>query len=795
MLRDIRYAARSLSRSPGFACAAILTFALGIGANTAIYSVLHAVVLAPLPYTEPDRLVQVLLFNTALNHPTYCSYPDFVDWQRQSRSFQQIAAYTGQGVDLTNPGPAEHLKGKEVTAGFFGVLGVKPALGREFSPEEDRFGGAPAAMISHKLWDERFARNPSAIGKAITLNGIDYTVVGVLPRDFRLPGEDADAYTALGHDDPFVRNDRTNHDVAAIARLAPRLTVGQAQAELNTVQEQIDRLNPQTERGLKTYIEPLKESIVGDVSKTLVLLFAAVGLVLLIACCNVANLLLARGTSRAREFSLRLALGANRTQVMRYVVTEGALLSLAGGTLGLAFAGWGMKAIRLAFGESLPRAEQIALDIPVLCFVVAVSLFVGIAFALVPAWQSSRVDLQASIRRHPVQNSFVILQVALSLILLTGASLLLRTIHNLWTVNPGFEAQHVLTFQVGLSSSVSKTAPQIRSTFRQLVERIRQIPGVRAADLTALVPMGAKYNEGPFWLGIRQPASMAEIPRAIYYPIGPDYPRTMKIPLLRGRALSRSDDTKSERVILIDSLLAQQYFGGGNPVGQTITVPHWGLARVVGVIGHVKQYGLDSAQAEKPQIYYSFYQLNDEWVPAFSSDVSIAVRSANSATIRNAITDAAGGQPVYNVHAIEDLVSHSMDAQRLPMLLLSAFALLALALAFIGIYGVISYSTNQRAPEFAIRSALGAASWNVLRIVIGQGLKLSLIGIAAGTAAALIILRLLSSYSRLLFGVSVNDPVTLLGVSFVLLIAAMLACYLPARRAAQSDPMAVLRHE
>lgn len=654
----------------------------------------------------------------------------------------------------------------------------------------------PAAIISHRLWDERFARSPLAIGKGITLNGIDYTVVGVLPRDFRLPGQDADAYTALGHDDPFVRNDRTNHDVAAIARLAPRVTVGQAQAELNTVQEEIDRLNPQTERGLKTYIQPLKQAVVGNISKTLVLLFGAVGLVLLIACSNVANLLLARGTGRAREFALRLALGANRVQVMRYVVTEGALLSLAGGTLGLAFAIWGMKAIRLVFGESLPRAEQIGLDVPVLCFVVAVSLIVGIAFALVPAWKSSRVDLQASIRRHPVQNSFVIVQVALSLILLTGASLLLRTIHNLWTVNPGFEAQRVLTFQVGLSSSVAKTAPNIRASFRQLVDRIRQIPGVEAADITALVPMGAKYNEGPFWLGIQQPASMAEIPRAIYYPIGPDYVRTMKIPLLRGRALAQSDDTKSGRVILIDSLLAQRYFAGGNPVGQTITVPHWGLARVVGVVGHVEQYGLDSAQAEKPQIYYSFYQLNDEWVPAFSSDVSIAVRSSvSSAAIFPAIADAAGGQPVYEVHTIEDLVSHSMDAQRLPMLLLSAFALLALVLAFIGIYGVISYSTNQRAPEFAIRTAIGATRWDVLRIVIGQGLQLVLLGIAAGALSTLILLRLLSSYSRLLFGVTANDPVTLLGVASVLIATTILACYVPAMRAARSDPMAVLRHD
>jgi predicted permease len=796
-LRNIRYSFRSLRRTPAFTITAILTLALGIGANTAIFSVLNGVVLSPLPYREPDRLVLIALYNRTLGYATALSYPDFLDWQRSSRSFRQIAAFKAGGFDLTNPGRPEHLDGNEVSSTFFSTLGVKMALGRDISREEDRYGGAPAAVISDRLWKERFAGNSAALGKPITLSGVDYTIVGILPAGFLFADPSADVYIPLGRGDPLIRNDRTYHDLASVALLKPDVSIGQARAEMNTLQDQIDQLNPATERGLGAYIVPLKQFFIGDLDGTLLLLLGAVGLVLLIACANVANLLLARSAGRTREFFVRLALGASRAQIVRQLVTESAVLSLIGGALGLAIAKWGLYAVRATVPD-LPRIDNIGLNVSVLLFALGISTIIGIVFGLLPARHSPAGT------HHRTQGVLVVVQIALALVLLTGGSLLFRTIRNLRSVNPGFDTRHIISFQVGLSPSVN-TPSKARLAYQQLAARIRQIPGVEAADIAALLPLSHRDNSGPFWVGSRQPASMAEIPRAVYYPAGPDYLRAMKIPLLRGRLLSPADNVNSELVVLIDSLLARKYFPDRDPLGQTITIPDWGAARnvaarVVGVVGHVEHYGLDGAVSEKPQIYYSFYQLPDEAVPAFREEVTLVMRTSLDAptimpAIKNAVSEAGSDQPVYNIHSMRELVSESMAGHRFPMILLSAFAILALLLASVGIYGVISYSMTQRVREIGIRMALGAVRRDVLRMVVGQGLRLAVVGVAIGALTSLLLARVLASFSHLLYGVGAWDPLTLISVSIVLISVGLVAGYLPARRAARVDPMVALRHE
>jgi predicted permease len=813
-LRDLRYACRSLRKTPAYAAAAILTLALGIGANTAIFSALDGVVLKPLLYHEPDRLAIVALYNRSLKYATDLSYPDFLDWQRDARSFEQMAAFKPVGFDLANPGSPAHVNGYEVSSGFFRTLGVNLVVGRPFSSDEDRAGGMPAAVISNRLWRERFQGDPGVVGKSVTLDGTGYTITGVLPPGFRFKDQAADAYIPIGRADPLFRNDRTVHDILCIARMAPGVSLGQAQAEMSTVQERIDELNPTTEKGQGTSTVPLKQDLVGDVGGTLLLLLGAVGFVLLIACANVANLLLARSAARTREFAVRRALGASRMQIIRQLITESVLLSFAGGVLGLAVAKFGLSAVLAAVPGSLPRIENIGVNTSVLLFALGVSIAVGILFGLVPALKHAGTDLQSGLKEggrgstashQRMQGVLAIAQIALALVLLSGAGLLFRTIHNLWAVNPGFDTQHVITFQIGLSASVTQTASGTRAAYQQLTDRIRQIPGVEAAGTTALVPLGRGDNSGPFWLGSHQPASMAQIPRALYYPIGPDYPRTMQIPLLRGRLLTQEDNVHSELVVLIDSLLARTYFPNRDALGHTLTIPHWGAARavsarIVGVVGHVEQYGIDGSGGEKPQIYYSFYQLPDEALPIFRSEVTFAVRTRlNSAAvmpaIKNAVYGARGDQPVYNVRTMRDLVSGSMARQRFPMILLVAFALLALLLATVGIYGVISYSTAQRVPEIGIRMALGAAKWDILQMVVGQGLRLAFVGLAIGAVAASILTRVLSSFSHLLYGVGATDPLTFVAVSLCLAAAALFACYIPARRAAQLDPMTGLRHD
>jgi predicted permease len=810
LAQDIRFGLRMLRKSPGFTAVAVLTLALGIGANTAIFSVVQGVLLAPLPYREPDRLVTVWLNNFRLQSPTDLSYRDFLDWQLGAPPFENMAAYARRSFDLSSPGNPEHLEGREISSSFLTTLGVGLALGREFSVEEDRNAGAPVAIISNGLWRDRFGGSAATLGKPIVLDGVETTVVGVLQPGFRFGTGDAVVYIPIGQRKLVDANDRTAHDVECVARLKPGVSLGQAEAEMNAIQENIDRLNPETEQGLGAKILPAKEPLVGDVRGTLLLLLGAVGVVLLIACANVASLLLARSAARAREFSIRAALGAGRGRIVRQLVTESILLSVLGGVLGLAGAKWGLSAALATLASDLPRSDNIHVNASVLFFALAVSIVVGILFGLAPALRSARAELQPSLNEggrgstgghHRTQSGLVIVQIALTLVLLAGAGLLVRSIQHLWKADLGFESQHLLTFQVGLSPSATRTGAGVRAAYQQLLDRIRQIPGVQGAEITTEVPMTHQVNAIPFWVDSHRPASVAEAPRTLGFITGPDFQQVMRMPLIRGRFISQQDTIDSPLVAVIDNELARTYFPGKDPIGRTITFPQVGDYRIIGVVGHVQHWQVGfSSPFTQNQSYVSIYQIQDRWMTTIDTWTWVVVRTPLDASavlpeIRKAVFEAASDQTVYHAQTMPAIVSESMSPQRFPLILLGSFAGLALLLASIGIYGVISFSVTLRVHEIGIRMALGAQTRAVFRMMIGHGLRLALAGVAIGVAAALILTRLLSSFTHLLYGVETNDPVTFTAVSLLVSGVAVLACYIPARRAAKVDPMVALRYE
>jgi putative ABC transport system permease protein len=804
---DVRYALRMLRRNPGFATVAILTLALGIGANTAIFSVFRGVVLAPLQYRDPNRLVAVFQSNPHSPRASLSGL-DFQDWRRTATSFEQMAGIRWHDVNLTGPGTPERLTGYAVSSGLFQTLGVPLALGREFSLGEDRVGGPPVAIINDRLWRERFGRDPQVVGKTITLDGADYAVIGVTPASFHL-WEEVDAFVPLAQGDP-IYNDRRFPGVICIARLKTGVTIAQAQSEMSAIQHRLDAQYPDTDKGVGTDVTALKPLIIGDVAGTLLLLLCAVGVVLMIACANVANLLLARSTARTREFAIRAALGADKKRIVRQLLTESILLSVTGGVLGLAVAAAALKIITTIAGPDFPRSENIGLDAQVLVFALLLSVIVGIAFGLAPAWKSAGADTQAALKdrsrgsaraHHRTQNSLVVGQVALTLVLLAGAGLLFRTVHDLWAVDPGFQAQNLVTFKVGLPSAAIETPAQIRTSYEQLIERIRNLPGVTSAEFTNLVPLSQVKNMAPFWIGSHADSAVGEAPRLLLYWTGPEYLKTMQIPMVRGRYLTASDSTASPRVIVIDSVLARKYFPHTDPIGQRITINIWGDATIVGVAAHVRHSGLgDTSDLSQPQAYASLYQLQDEGVRNFYGGLTAIVRTPLDAAalmpgVKAAAFSAGDQKVIYEVRTMKDIVSGSMVAQRFPMMLLGTFAALALLLAAIGIYGVISYSMTQRVHEIGIRMALGASKANVFRMVLGNAIRLSVAGIILGLAAALALGPVVGSFSRLLYGVGAADPATLAATSLMLVSVALLACYFPARRAMRTDPMIALRHE
>jgi predicted permease len=805
--QDLLYTLRSLRKAPGFTFVVILTLALGIGATTAMFSVVQGVMLAPLSYRDPDKLVLIWQSNPHAPHVSL-SLPDLQEWQRNARSFDAVSGLRWYQVNLTAPGRPEHVNGNQISSGFFQMLGVQPLLGREFSPQEDQPGGAPVAMISDREWKNRFGQSADVLGKPVTLSGVAYTIIGVLPPTFRFAA-DADVFIPLGQGDPLF-NDRRFPGVLCLARLKPGVSIAKAQTEMTTLQQNLDQLYPVTDQGLGTDVVPLKPALVGNISATLLLMLGAVASVLLIACANVANLLLARSATRTREFTIRSALGASQSRLVRQLLTESVLLSLAGGAVGLAFAKLGVRAVLAMLGGNLLRSESVSLNGMVLLFALGISLAVGVLFGLAPAFKSLTSDLQRALKQgargstsahHRTQNALVVGQMALTLVLMAGATLLFRTIRDLWQTSPGFEAHNLITFKVGLSTSTARTTAQIRGSYQNLIHDVRSIPGVESADATNDLPLSQLNNFAPFWVGTHETTPVAEAPRLLLYWTGPEYINAMKIPLIQGRYFTEQDSTSSERVTVVDSVLAQTYFPGKNPIGENITVNLWGDARIIGVVGHIRHSGLgDPVALTQAQAYAPLNQLPDTGVRSVYPSINFLVRtpldiSSIMPQIEAVVSGRNSGQPVYEIRSMREIIADSLTAQRFPMVLLSAFAGFALLLASLGTYAVISYSTAQRIPEIGIRMALGAERRTVFQMVLEQGVRLALFGVGIGAAAALVLARMLSSFSHLLYGVRAGDPMTLAVVSIVLVCTSAFACYLPARRAMRVDPMIALRHE
>ncbi|MGC1966205.1 MAG: ABC transporter permease [Candidatus Acidiferrales bacterium] len=810
---DIRYGLRILRKNPGFTAVAMLTIALGIGMNTAAFSVVNGVLLNPLPYNQPNQLVSLWWDRSPGQHSSI-TYLNFLDWQKENTVFSNIGAFLQDDMILTDAGEPERVSDIRISANFFELLGAKPLLGRAIRAEEDQLGGGRVAVISDGFWKRKFGSSPAILSKSITLDGIAYAIVGVVPEKSPLYAA-ADMFTPLGQfNDPPFRDRRASMGTLGIARMKPGVTLVQARADMNSVARNLSATYPDADKDTGIFVNPLKEDITGDAAPMLYVLFGAVGFVLLIACANVSNLVLARATGRAREFAVRAALGATRGRVIRQLLTESILLAAAGAALGLLFAVWGTRAALAAIPQVLPRADEIGMDLRVLVFTCAAAILVGIGFGLVPALKTSNPDLHKTLKeggrrssgtRLRTQNILVIAEMALALVLLAGAGLMIRTLVNLVDVNPGFDPQHVLVFGIAPSAAKVATATQIRATYRDLTARFEEVPGVAAASpLVGALPLTGD-SLVPFWIeGRPKPSSAKEMARAQWYAAAPDYLKVMGIPLQHGRFLGAQDTETTPFVVVIDDGFARAYFPGEDPLGKRVNLGIIDVngAEIVGVVGHVKHVGLGATGAldQRGQIYFSMMQLPDRVLPLAGRASTFVVRATGpdksvAEAIRSASQRFDSRQVLYDFQPMSKVVSDSIASQRFTMSLLGVFALLALVLSAVGIFGVISYLAGQRTREIGIRMALGAEKWDVFQMVIGQGLRLALAGLAIGAVAALLLTRLLSSFSHLLFGVSASDPITFLIVSVVLTGVALLACYVPARRAMRVDPMVALRYE
>jgi putative ABC transport system permease protein len=798
--QDLRYGARMLLKNPGFTAIAVITLALGIGANASIFSVVNTVLLRPLPFKEPERLIMIRETKIP-QFPEFSVSPgNFLDWKRRNTVFERLVAMNTPSFNLIGTGDPEQLSGMRVTEGFLVMLGAKPELGRDFLPEEDQPGRNNVVILSHGLWQRRFGGDPKIINQTITLSGRIYTVIGVMPATFSFGGRETALWTPMG----FTQDDAQNHGghyLSAIGQLKPGATLEQARSEMSAIAGQLAQEYPGPNAGWNVKLMPLQEFIVRSVETALLVLLGAVAFVLLIACANVANLLLARAAGREKEIAIRTALGAGRARIVRQLLTESALLALAGGVAGLLLAKWGTDLLLKLAPQNLPRMSDVSLDGRALAFTAAVTLLTGLIFGLVPALQASKPNLTESIkdaggrgsteggRRQFIRGSLVVLEMASALLLLVGAGLLIKSFWRLQRVDPGFNPNNALTASVSLPSRKYPEENQQSAFFQQLLEKVRGLPGVQAAGASNVVPLGGDYVLG-FVIEGRPPLPPGAGQSTNYYAVSADYFKAMGIPLLRGRVFTEQDTRNSTRVAVISESMAKRVFTNEDPIGKRIHVTNGPTVfrEIVGIVGDVKHYGLD--QDTTLQTYEPYTQ------QPFSF-MTLVVRAAGDPTnltsaIRNQVLSIDKEQPVSGVRTLEQRVSTSIAQQRFSMLLLGVFAAVAMVLAAVGIYGVLSYAAAQRTHEIGIRMALGARAGNVLKMVIGQGMKLALAGVALGSGAALALTQLMK---RLLFGVTAADPMTYVVIALSLTLVALFACWIPARRAAKVDPMVALRVE
>lgn len=799
--QDLRFAIRTFAKQPGFAVIAIVTLALGIGANSAIFSVINGVLLKSLPFKQPENIVK-LWESMQGGFQGTVSVPNLKDWREQNSVFTKIAAFQYQNFGLQSKDAPERVRAATVSPEFFDVLGVQPQIGRTIAEGEDQEGKHRVAVLGHQLWQSKFAGDRDIAGKTILLGGENYTVIGVMPASFRYPSRTTDLWVPLLIS-PQSATARGSHFLFGLARLKPGVTFAQAQEQMSTIARRIEQQNPSQQTGRSVLLIQAQEEIVRSIRPALLVLLVAVGFVLLISCTNVANLLLARAATRRREIAIRLALGAGRVRLLRQLLTESALLSLLGGALGLVIAYWGVQVlVKLATGV-LPRANEVTLDGRVVAFTVLLSLLTGIVFGLAPALQATKADLQNDLKegsaaagnqqRNWLRSLLVVGEIAAALVLLVGASLLIKSFARLQQTESGLQSENVLTAGLSLPDSKYKTPESINQFHKQMLDRVSSLPGVQSAGIISKLPLQEWGYNGSIQIEGQAPPPPGSRSQFVEFrAVSPDYFRSLGIPLRAGRLIDNRDQATTASVIVVNEALVHQFLSGQDPIGKSITLGSPNKYQIVGVVGSVKQSGL--VQASRPEMYWPYTQSPDT---GLTSSVALVVRATGdpaglTSAVRNAVLSVDPGQPIHNVQTMDEVIANSVSDRRLNTLLLTLFAGIALSLAMIGVYSVMSYLVVQNTREIGIRIALGAQVRDVLRLVVGQGMVLASIGVGIGLALSFALTRLMEG---LLFGVAATDVMVFTSAPLLLLVVALFACYLPAWRATKVDPIFALRYE